>query len=41
LEAGLVITSMTLLTRKQFYWKAGMTLGVLGLGITGTGFFVR
>jgi len=40
LEAGLVITSMTLLTRKQFYWKAGIALGVLGLGIAGTGFFV-
>jgi len=41
LEAGLVITSMTLLTRKRFYWRAGIALGVLGLGIAGTGFFVR
>jgi hypothetical protein len=41
LEAALVITSMTLLTRKRLYWNAGMALAVLGLGVAATGFFVR
>ena len=41
LEGALVITSMTLLTRKRFYWNAGIALAVAGLGIAATGFFVR
>jgi len=41
LEVALVITSMTLLTRKRFYWNAGIALAVAGLGIAATGFFVR
>ena len=41
LEAALVITSMTLLTRKRLYWNLGIALAVLGLGIAATGFFVR
>jgi hypothetical protein len=41
LEAALVITSMTLLTRKRFYWNLGIALAVVGLGIAATGFFVR
>ena len=40
LEVALVITSMTLLTRKRFYWNAGIALAVVGLGIAATGFFV-
>jgi Flp pilus assembly protein TadB len=40
LEVALVITSMTLLTRRHFYWSAGIALAVLGLGIAATGFFV-
>ena len=41
LEAALVITSMTLLTRKRLYWNVGIALAVIGLGIAATGFFVR
>jgi Domain of unknown function (DUF4337) len=41
LEAALVITSMTLLTRKRLFWNAGIALAVLGLGVAATGFFVR
>jgi len=41
LEAALVITSMTLLTRKRLYWNAGIGLAVLGLAIAASGFFVR
>jgi predicted ribosome quality control (RQC) complex YloA/Tae2 family protein len=41
LEAALVITSMTLLTRKRLYWNVGMALAVLGLGVAATGFLVR
>jgi hypothetical protein len=41
LEAALVITSMTLLTRKRLYWNLGIALAVVGLGVAATGFFVR
>jgi len=41
LEVALVITSMTLLTRKRLYWNAGIALAVIGLGVAATGFFVR
>ena len=41
LEAALVITSMTLLTRKRLYWMMGLVLSALGLGVAATGFFVR
>jgi hypothetical protein len=37
LEAGLVICSITLLTRKRGFWHLGMTLGLIGvaLGVSG------
>jgi hypothetical protein len=41
LEAALVITSMTLLTRKRVYWAFGSALAVAGLIITGTAFLIR
>ena len=41
LEAALVVTSMTLLTRKRLYWMLGSVLAVLGLSTAVTGFFVR
>jgi len=41
LEAALVITSMTLLTRKRLYWMMGLVLSALGLVVAVTGFFVR
>jgi hypothetical protein len=40
LEAALVITSITLLTRKKFFWGFGMLLGVIGLVIAATGLLV-
>jgi hypothetical protein len=40
LEAGLVICSITLLTRKQFFWGAGMLLGVLGLAVGAAGLLI-
>ena len=30
LEAGLVICSITLMTRKRIFWQAGMILGIAG-----------
>lgn len=41
LEAALVITSMTLLTHRRFYWKFGSALAIAGLVVAVTGFFVR
>lgn len=33
LEIGLVITSITLLTRQRIYWYAGMVFGIVGLAV--------
>lgn len=41
LEAGLVICSITLLTRKMAFWKIGMTLGAVGLAIAAAGLMIR
>jgi len=41
LEAGLVICSITLLTRKRAFWKIGLTLGLVGLAIASTGLLIR
>jgi Domain of unknown function (DUF4337) len=41
LEAGLVICSITLLTRNRFFWKLGMTLGFMGLVFAGAGLLIR
>ncbi|HKV04389.1 MAG TPA: DUF4337 domain-containing protein [Candidatus Acidoferrales bacterium] len=41
LEAGLVICSITLLTRKRVFWGFGSVLGILGVAIGAAGFFVR
>ena len=41
LEAALVISSITLLTRKRIYWAAGLILGVLGLAIGAAGFLIH
>jgi hypothetical protein len=41
LEAALVICSITVLTRKRFFWYLGTTLGLIGLAIGITGLFVR
>lgn len=41
LEIGLVITSITLLTRQRSYWLLGMGFGAAGLIATALGFLVR
>lgn len=41
LEAGLVICSITLMTRKRIFWQAGGILGLVGLGIAAAGFLIH
>jgi Domain of unknown function (DUF4337) len=41
LEAALVICSITVLTRKRFFWYLGSALGIVGLGIAISGLLVR
>jgi Domain of unknown function (DUF4337) len=41
LEAALVICSITLLTRKKFFWGMGLVLGLLGVAIGAAGFLVH
>jgi hypothetical protein len=41
LEAGLVICSITLLTKKRAYWYLGLSSGVAGIVVACTGLFVR
>lgn len=41
LEAALVITSITLLTRRRGFWYLGCVIAVAGIAVAGSGFFVR
>jgi hypothetical protein len=41
LEAGLVICSITLLTRKRIFWLCGTLLGLLGIAAGVAGFLVH
>ena len=41
LEAALVICSITLLTRKRFFWGLGSVLGLIGLVIGAAGLLIR
>ncbi len=41
LEIGLVITSITLLTRQRAYWGLGMAFGIAGLSVAAWAFFIR
>ncbi len=41
LEAALVITSVTLLTRRRFFWTTGVVLGISGLVVALTGFLIH
>jgi len=41
LDIGLVITSITLLSGRRLFWMAGIVLGVIGLGLAVTGFFMH
>ncbi|HUC53304.1 MAG TPA: DUF4337 domain-containing protein [Candidatus Cybelea sp.] len=38
LEIGLVICSITLLTKKKLFWISGVLVGALGIGLAATGF---
>ncbi|PYV21773.1 MAG: hypothetical protein DMG24_18655 [Acidobacteria bacterium] len=41
LEAGLVIASMTLITRRRVFWKLGLVFAAAGLLTAVTGLLVR
>jgi len=41
LEVGLVICSITLLTKRRAFWLAGMIVGALGVGMAATGLFLH
>ena len=41
LEIGLVICSVTPLTRRRGFWFAGMLLGTIGIGLAATGFLLH
>ncbi len=41
LEIGLIICSLTLITRKMAFWYAGIALGAFGFVVALTGFFVH
>ena len=41
LEVGLVITSITLLSGRRLFWLAGILLGIVGIALAATGFFVH
>jgi len=41
LEVGLVITSITLLSGRRLFWYLGILLGVVGIVVAGTAFFVH
>jgi hypothetical protein len=41
LEIGLIICSLTLLTRRKLFWYAGIGLGIVGLAVMISGFLVR
>lgn len=41
LEAGLVICSITLMTRRRIFWQAGGVLGVAGLAVAAAGFLIH
>jgi hypothetical protein len=41
LEIGLIVCSLTLLTKKRIFWVAGVGLGLLGAIVTASGFLLR
>lgn len=41
LEAGLVICSITLMTRKRIFWQTGMLLGIAGVVTAAAGFLIH
>jgi hypothetical protein len=41
LEVGLVITSITMLSRRKLYWVLGVVFGLVGIVVAATGFAVH
>jgi len=41
LEIGLVVTSITLLSGRRFFWMLGISLGIIGTVIAATGFLIH
>ena len=41
LEIGLVICSITLLTKRKAFWLAGVLIGAVGITLATTGFFLH
>lgn len=41
LEIGLVITSITLLSGRRFFWVLGISLGIIGTVMAATGFLIH
>src|SRR5260370_39706913 len=41
LEIALVISSLSLLSRKRFYWFLGIVSGLAGLAVAATGFLLH
>ena len=41
LEVGLVITSITLLSGRRIFWYLGILMGIVGIVVAGTAFFVH
>ena len=41
LEVGLVITSITLLSGRKIFWYLGILMGIVGIVVAGTAFFVH
>jgi phosphate uptake regulator len=41
LEVGIVLTSLTLLTRRKLFWQLGGLAGLVGLAIAASGFWAK
>ncbi|HKM67966.1 MAG TPA: DUF4337 domain-containing protein [Candidatus Acidoferrum sp.] len=41
LEIGLIVCSLTLLTKRKFFWRSGIVVGVVGFIVGLSGFFVH
>jgi hypothetical protein len=41
LEIGLIICSLTLLTKERFFWVSGIVLGLIGVCVALSGFVIR
>jgi hypothetical protein len=41
LEMGLVICSITMLTKKRFFWFSGIAIGAVGVALAATGFLLH